>query len=206
MRGFTLIELLVVVLIVGLGIAVISINVGGNNSYKLRMEAKQFANQTGLMAEEAVLANQQWGVDVFRQPVDGAEQFGYRWLVRSEDGIWELPYTEEFSKEYTFSPGIGLRLQLDGLDAEQDIEFKQKVAKRTPEWKAAQARQRDKIIDDDNSIAKQQQLTPDIWLLSSGEMNAFVLTVFDRENPEAYVEVKGDELGRVTLVEEQANE
>lgn len=196
MRGFTLVELLVVVLIIGLGISVIGINIGGDQHRQLRLEAKDFANQTGLIMQEAALSNRQWAVDLFRDYRDGEEFFGYRWLILSTDGEWVTPLDETLAEEYAFSPGTGLRLTLDGSDVEQLIEDKQKIS---AEEAAGKARERADIIDEDGSIAESDPVEPEIWLLSSGEMRSFKLVVFDRQNPESFVTLVGDELGRVSL-------
>ncbi|MEE8059254.1 MAG: prepilin-type N-terminal cleavage/methylation domain-containing protein [Pseudomonadales bacterium] len=216
--GFSLVELLVVMLIIGLGINFVSVNTGTNNSYRLRSEAKKFANNVSLIAEEAVLSAQQWGVDIFLQNEEGVDRFGYRWLIRSDDGLWELANADNFGVEFLFSPGIVLRLQLDGLDEEQEITFKRDIAEQASvilgEDGATNGiinadnriiKQESKRINDaDDSIIKQEPIEPAIWLLSSGEMSVFTLTVFDQDNldqgsADGKIEIKGDELGRITL-------
>lgn len=196
MRGFTLVELLVVVLIIGLIISIAGVNVGGNEHRQLHLDAKDFANNTGLMMQEAALSNRQWGVDLYRDYRDGEAFYGYRWLILSRDGEWVAPLDEALAGEHAFSASVGLRLQLDGADVEALIEEKQKVPTEQPEGKA---RERDAIIAEDNTIAKSDPVEPEIWLLSSGEMRPFELTLFDREAPDTYVTVVGDELGRVAL-------
>lgn len=202
MRGFTLVELLVVVLIIGLGISVVGINISDQSGFKLQTEARQFANNTALMGEEAVLANRPWAVDIYREAEGDRDRYAYRWLVLTDDNRWVLPTTEEYAKEYQFAEGLALRLQLDGLETEQEIEFKQEV----PDVKSLDGRKEDdenlhqlKIIGEDNSITGRDKIQPEIWLMASGEKTAFVLTVFDQENPDSKVEVVGDELGRIKL-------
>ena len=207
-RGFSLVELLAVVLIIGLGISLVSFNIGGNNSYRLRIEAKQFANNVSLIAEEAVLRNQQWGVDLFRLDATlneaQTEQFGYRWLVRNEEGLWELANVDNnMAVEFLFAPGIGLRLQLDGIDEEQSIEFKRDIA--VQDSVLATEEQDDTRIIDDQGLVEEQRIEPAIWLLSSGEMNTFVLTIFnqddlDRDSSGGEIKIEGDVLGRITVV------
>ncbi len=195
-----------VLLIIGLAINFLSFNTGGSNSYRMRSEAKNFANNVSLIAEEAVLSNQQWGVDLFRQSdervegVEGVEQFGYRWLVRSEDGVWELANADKMAVEFLFSPGVVLRLQLDGLDEEQDIPFKQDIRQQgSVIANEEEEREKNNRIIDDDSLVDQQPIEPMIWLLSSGEMNIFTLTVFETENPDGKIDIEGDELGRIKL-------
>lgn len=198
-QGFSLVELLVVILIIGLGVSFVSFNVGDNSALELRIEAKNFANNTSLIGEEAVLTGQQWGVDLYREMTDDGEQFGYRWLVRSDDGDWELSNDERRSDDVLFSPGVELRLQLDGFEEEQEILFKREIVVRETLLEAAQDKDRNTIIDDDDSIVEEEPVEPAIWLLSSGELSPFVLTLFASDDPELQIEIEGDELGRIKV-------
>jgi general secretion pathway protein H len=62
-RGFTLIELLVVLVILGslIGIATLSVGIAGP-SRELRNEAERLAGLIGVLAEEAVLDNREYGL------------------------------------------------------------------------------------------------------------------------------------------------
>jgi len=192
--GFSLIELLVVLLIIGLGMSMLGINLTGNNAYQLRSEAKQFANATALMAEEAVLANQQWGVDIYRFEDEGrgGERFGYRWLVRNEQGLW-LPGNDGIRKnDFSFGPGISLQLELERSGQEQDIEYKQTIIDPASESSLG-------LAQDDAT----QPLIPELWLMSSGEMTEFSLQLFDTQTPEQKTHIRGDVLGTVVVDEEE---
>ncbi|MFT5578306.1 MAG: general secretion pathway protein H [Paraglaciecola psychrophila] len=191
--GFSLIELLVVMLIIGLGMSMLGINLSGSNGYQLRNEAKQFSNATGLMAQEAVLANRQWGVDIYRyedQAPGGGERFGYRWLVRNEQGLW-LPGNDSIRKnDFSFGQGVGLLLELERSGQEQDIEYKQVIIDP--------ATASDSNAAEDSSA---EPVIPELWLMSSGEITEFSLQIFATENPERRLHIRGDVLGRVALDE-----
>lgn len=189
-RGFSLIELLAVLLIIGLSISLVSPNLGSNSQQQLRTEAKQFANNTALLAEEAVLANQQWGVDFYRETVEGVERFGYRWLIRNDDRVWLEPNNSVGETDFLFSSGVGIRLELESVEREQIIELKQKIV--DPAAVSVD-------IVNERGVTERQQLEPELWLLSSGEMTVFSLFLFDQESGETRVEVVGDELGRVSI-------
>ncbi len=202
--GFTLVELLVVLLIVGLGISFVSVNVGTNEGYRLRSEARQFANYTALTAEEALLSNRQYGVDIYRQQEIDSDLFGYRWLVRNESGRWELAELTDRESDILFPEGVGLRLQLDGLETEQDIEFKQEIIAEQSTYERQNSQQEsfqvlNGIINEDASINQQQRIEPEIWLMSNGEINAFKLFLYHESAPENELLIEGDVLGRISV-------
>ncbi|XXF11170.1 type II secretion system minor pseudopilin GspH [Pseudomonas sp. D2-3] len=66
--GFTLIELLVVLVILGslIGIAVLSLGIAGPGR-ELRNEAERLASLIGVLADEAVLDNQEYGLLLTRE-------------------------------------------------------------------------------------------------------------------------------------------
>lgn len=192
-KGFSLIELLVVLLIIGMGIGYVSINVGGNDQQP-RIEAKQFANMTALVAGEAVLGRTQLGVDVFRTldetgQLDDSVIYGYRWLQRVKverdessaqadegpDWQWQLVSVPEIEPEYYFSAGLKLQLEMDG--AEVFISDK---------------------LEPEN-LQQQQELKPDIYLFASGEMSPFEMRIISGEEEIVRHRIEGDLLGRIRL-------
>lgn len=201
LAGFTLVELLVVLLIIGLGFSVVGVNVAGNNAHRLLTEAKQFANHTGLIAQEAVLANQQWGVDFYRQDAEGVDQYGYRWLVRTEEDRWLLADDEQREIDFSFSPGIELRITLEG--GTEPLLIKPKREIETQQTLVSQLRDKpESIVDELTSEEAEQKepVLPSLWLFSSGEISAFSIELFDSENPDSIVLITGDELGRIVVV------
>ncbi len=82
-RGFTLIELLVVLVILGslIGLAVLGTGLAGP-SRELRGEAERLAGLIGVLADEAVLDNREYGLSFTRE--------GYRVLrYDSRRGEWQ---------------------------------------------------------------------------------------------------------------------
>ena len=174
-KGFSLIELLVVVLIIGLAVSLISINASTtDSSYQLRQSARDFANQTSLLAEEAVLSRQQWGVDLFYDHGDQGQRAFYRWL-RLEGESWQVVTPEGFASEQGFASSLTLILEVEGQPRE--IEY--------------------------SRSRESSELKPDIWLLSTGEISPFRLTIEPLEENQQALTVVGDGLGRIWI--EQSN-
>ena len=194
LKGFSLIELLVVLLIIGLSIGYVSLQVG-DNSQQLRLEAKQFANNTALVAGEAVLGRTQLGIDLFRQPSESNQQggydvYGYRWLQRvkqerDEDTqsvtdeqslwYWEPVAIPELEPEYYFSTGVTLQFDRGG----EEIFIGDKMSKK--------------------NVQQSDKLRPDIYLLSSGEMTPFEIRLVAGEEGLVRHRIEGDLLGRIRL-------
>jgi general secretion pathway protein H len=215
--GFSLLELLVVVLIIGLAVGLVSFSGGTNKSaYQLREELRLFANTLSLLAEEASLSGDQYGVDFFWDIVEGEEVYGYRWLKLEKIEIGEdstdpesgsgtdvteeaeigafkkpenrptreewQPYTPiDFEAEKLFSPTYVLRIEVEG----SELEIKEK------------------LIAEETGALDAQELLPDIWLFSSGEVTPFDLTLVDAEIPEFYQAISVDMLGRMSLETEE---
>ncbi len=104
--GFTLIEVLVVMVIIGClaGLAVISSGIAGP-SRELRSEADRLAGLIGVLADEAVLDNREYGLRLER---DGYQVYFYdetggRWQALS-DGARQLPEWAELSFELEGEP------------------------------------------------------------------------------------------------------
>ncbi|MGK0500138.1 MAG: type II secretion system protein H [Oceanicoccus sp.] len=210
--GFSLVELLVVLLIIGLGVKFVSSTGGDNSTQQLRAQARTFANHTALLAEEAVLANQQWGVDIYREIVDGEDRYGYRWLRRNNDKKWQLAYLPDSPEDVLFDRGIELSLTLDGLGEKVEIDEKREI----DDWQDPRANQ---LLTDEERQSITEQLAakiedqsepvlPSIWLLSSGEISAFnlsIISIGDADVPgseDSVIYVVGDALGRIKLSSE----
>jgi general secretion pathway protein H len=100
-RGFTLIELLVVIVILGslIGLAVLSTGIAGP-ARELRNEAERLAGLIGVLAEEAVLDNREYGL---RLSAEGYQVLQYlpgaaRWQPLDGEP-YRLPAWAELSVE-----------------------------------------------------------------------------------------------------------
>lgn len=100
-RGFTLIELLVVIVILGslIGLAVLSTGIAGP-ARELRNEAERLAGLIGVLADEALLDNREYGL---RFSAEGYQVLQYqpgtaRWQAL-DDEPYRLPVWAELSIE-----------------------------------------------------------------------------------------------------------
>ncbi len=105
-RGFTLIELLVVLVILGclIGLAVFSTGIAGP-SRELRGEAERLAGLIGVLAEEALLDNREYGLQFSAQgyQVLRYEPVARRWQALSK-APYRLPVWAELSLELEGEP------------------------------------------------------------------------------------------------------
>jgi general secretion pathway protein H len=100
-RGFTLVELLVVIVILGslIGLAVLSTGIAGP-ARELRNEAERLAGLIGVLAEEAVLDNREYGLLLHAEGyrVLRYDPLAARWQAL-DDKTHRLPAWAELSVE-----------------------------------------------------------------------------------------------------------
>jgi general secretion pathway protein H len=178
LRGFSLIELLVVLLVIGLAVTMVSVNVAVDKSaYSLRQQGKDFANETTMLLQEAVLMRRQWGVDLFSETVDGKERVAYRWLLLTETG-WRQHTPQGLEQQREFAADI-VELKVEG--AERSIGLLELEPEKEDE---------------------KSELKPDLLLLSSGEASPFELSLNYQDSGFQAVVIKGDQLGRIRVLKE----
>jgi general secretion pathway protein H len=174
-QGFTLLEVLMVVLLVGIlgSVVMLSIDTGGPGRY-LREEADRLSTLIEQAANEAVMQNQEYGLRL--------EEGGYRFLCLDEARQEWADCKDEIFRARTLAEGLELRLLKQGSIRELPLDKK--------EGDDAAERQRQ---DEEG-----KRITPDLFLLSSGESSAARLEIRVPENPELNIEIDVDPLGRVT--------
>lgn len=174
-QGFTLLEVLMVVLLVGIlsSVVMLSVGSGGPERY-MREEADRLAALIEQAADEAVMQNQEFGLRLTEK--------GYVFLCLDEAKQQWNYCADSIFRERELEGGLELRVA------------KPSALKGLP------------VLDEDEAAKKRQQeeeegqerLTPDIFLLSSGEASPATLEIRVQETPEIRTEISVDAIGRVT--------
>lgn len=172
-RGFTLVELLVVLLIVGLGIAVVTLTVGDNRSQQLVVDARRFANEMAGTLDGAVFDPLPWGVQIYREGDSDNERITWRWLQFGDKG-WQLQTPSELEAGGAFGAGVDAVLVVEGSEREIVPLPRPSVERR-----------------------REAPPLPDLWL-ASGEITPFELQL-RLDGGDTVAVVRGDALGRIAL-------
>lgn len=168
--GFSLLELLVVMLIIGMGIGFVTLMIGTNEPQRLRNSAREFANLTALVEEEAVLTREPWGLQIYRERNDdGEEMIAYRFLRFEGEQGWRTAAPPDAAAGGRFASSVVAVLEVEG--AEQLIE-------PLPE--------------------KDEDIKPTVWLAPGGEVTPFELRLRFKGDEHGPV-VRSDALGRIEL-------
>lgn len=186
-RGFTLLEILVVMVVIGVLATLVSLSVSGRAvDDRMQAESRRLEHLLRLASDEA----QAKGVELgFRQTVEGFEFLtpdtsSGRWTVL-QDGLFRPRQVEE---------PFYLELRVDG-----------RVVKPAPVFKPPTEAQREQATESDAADAAdaasrrkdENELEPQVLILSSGEITAFTLDLRLRNQP-LYYRVEGNTLGELS--------
>jgi general secretion pathway protein H len=189
--GFTLIEVLLVILLIGLLASAVVINFSGESrDKKLETQTGQLQQLVQIASETAMLKQQELGLFINNE--------GYRFMLFQDDK-WHSISEPKSLRPRQFPPGYKIELELEGLEwsegnllsqvewqEEDDTLFEEnsfdqreaeKLQQATAEGKTAAPKLRTGF-----EIAPRQKddpKLPQIYLLSSGEVTPFLLTVRD---------------------------
>jgi general secretion pathway protein H len=167
--GFTLLELMVVLVLIGIifSFAVLSLR-GTDISDLMEQETRRLATLLELAGDEAVLRGEELAVNFTED--------GYEFLVL-QDNIWQSPGEDGLLKAYNLPAEIELRLEVEG----------------EPPLLTGLAGQEDEDSEED----EEEQLAPQVFILSSGEMTAFTATFMSLQSDYRY-HLSTSLLGKVT--------
>lgn len=190
-QGFTLIEVLLVILLIGLLASAVVINFSGDSrDKKLETQTGKLQQLVQIASETAMLKQQELGLFIDNE--------GYRFMLFQDDK-WHSIREPKSLQPRQFPPGYKISLELEGLEwnegnllsqvewqEEDDSLFEEnsfdqreaeKLKQAATDGKTAAPKLRTGI-----EIAPRQKgdpKLPQIYLLSSGEVTPFLLTVRD---------------------------
>ena len=184
-RGFTLVELLVVLVILGalVGLATLSIGIAGP-ARELQGEAERLAGLVGVLVEEAVLDNREYGLllEPGRYRVLAFDEGLARWVERP-GSAHDLPGWARLSYQLDGEP-----LRLAGPGGRAAIEAQGALDEA------------DKAAEAEQASAGPQ---PQLLVLSSGELSPFSLQLQERRQDGLRLQLASDgfRLPRVEVLE-----
>jgi len=181
--GFSLLELIIVLVIIGVIVGSISISITDTRGDSLHFEARRLAARLSLAVDEAILINQELGFAV--------EPDTYLFLSLNDDR-WQLISSEldKQLREQKLPEGMEIQLSVDNLFSSfQQSSNINKLFMEKDQNTGADA------DEEEASLA----LRPQIYLMSSGEINPFVLLIgYDDEDPVFY-QIEGSYDGKIKL-------
>lgn len=156
-NGFTLIEVMVVIVLIGLMASVVQFNFTGNSPEKLlEKESQRFSAIFNLAAEYSMLNNLELGLVI--------EENSYQYL--GFDGEFWLPIEEnKLLAPYTLPENIELILALDDLPLSEP-----------PLINIIREEEESELAFSGSELDKEKQLTPQIYILSGGDLTPFTLS------------------------------
>jgi general secretion pathway protein H len=156
--GFTLLELMVVLVLIGIifSFAVLSLR-GTDISDLMEQETRRLATLLELAGDEAILRGEELAVNFTDD--------GYEFLVL-QDNIWRASGDDGLLKAYSLPADIELRLEVEGEPPELNNFAGQE--------------------DEDSEEDEEEKLTPQVFILSSGEMTPFSATFMSLQSTYRY--------------------
>jgi len=179
-RGFTLLEVMVVILIIGVMVTFASLSIGNRiNEDKLENEARRAEAIIRLASEEAEAK----GIEIGLRFSEG----GYRLLTLDTTRKWQDYEASGPLRRRSFNDPFGLDLRVDGRPVVLPPEL-------TPEQERELAASAELKSQRENEA---QKLTPQVLLLSSGEITPFALQMTAPGLTASY-RIEADAFGRIT--------
>ena len=179
-KGFTLVEVLIALMIAALMISVATIALNDNEAAQLKTKARQVYGLLQVAQEESIIRGIELGVRV--------ESDGYSFMLYN-GGKWQPLEDHRLLKDIELEEPIRVAVNLEGQEALLENE--------EPEEEEGSGRGSKGSTSDSEDEEKKKANTPQIYMLSSGEMNEFVLTIgLDRDEPIFY-RIRGNYVGEI---------
>jgi len=185
--GFSLLELIIVLVIIGVVVAAVTISVGDGRGDKLNLEARRLAARLSLARDEAILTNQEYGLGITKE--------GYRFLVL-EEGNWQEieAFGERQLVQQDLPEGMEIQLSVEGLFAQ--FQQQNTLNKLFTDYDE-NAETEQQTTTDSEQLDK--GLRPQIYLMSSGELNPFTLVIGYEDQSPLYYQLQASYDGKISL-------
>jgi|GEM_PF-686624 len=155
-RGFTLLEILLVVLLLSVSAAAVMMTFPASQNNQAKAAAQSVFQRIQLLNEEAILSGRDYGVSV------DEKQRSLRFLVLTTDG-WKLVNTHLFKPVLDIRSELIVNFQLGG-----DL------------WQSDERLFEPGSLFDDRFGRQEQEKSPQVFILSSGEVTPFVLSIWPK--------------------------
>ena len=199
--GFSLLELIIVLVIIGVLVAAVTLSISDNRGDQLRLEARRLAARIALARDEAILTNQEFGLEITKD--------GYQFLVLNDDR-WQV--VESFGERQLIQQKLPenmlIQLEVEGLYAQfQDQQNSNRLFKDYDENDTSDTGSflEDETVESNESIESKadaelaKKIRPQIYLMTSGEVNPFILLIGYDDNEPIYYQLTASYEGQVSF-------
>ncbi len=151
MAGFTLLEIMLVIMLMGLVSSAVVMTMPSNSGYKaLKLEAQRLASFVEVLSDQALMTSRELGIVVDEQ----SYQFVF---YDAEKKLWYALPSEQFKTETKLPEDMELELTLSGFVWDERDE-------------------QEELFEDESVFDEpEEQLIPQIHIMSSGEITPFVI-------------------------------
>ena len=161
-QGFSLLELLVVIVIISILFTFTTLAIRGTSPEELiQTEAQRLDRLLQLASEEAILRGMEYGLEF--------KTSSYRFLIYTE-GSWLPLEADKLLRERLLPQNMEIELMIDAVDV---------VIEESEEEPEEQTLQTSDTEAGENEELEKEQIKPQVFLLSSGEITpAFSVRIF----------------------------
>lgn len=209
-QGFTIIEIMVVITIIGIMTGLIAVSMTTTDPQKqLNREALRFKALIQMAQEEALFSQEEIGVIVNEQgykfarwsvvqPVSGLES-------DDEDDPATTP-VNPFLDNNTIPPTWNLMAEekeFRAYELSEEFEIILEVDQEQIDLNAGEDPQRQRAKRAEDILEEEEEeLEPNIFILSSGEISPFVMEMYVKDNSDVMAKISANEAGKVWIGDE----
>ncbi len=153
-RGFTLLEILLVLVLLALSSVAVISTLPISQSDEAKATAQTLYQRIQLLNEDAILSGRDFGLSV------DTKKGSFRFLTLTTEG-WQLVEKHQFNAEISISSDLVMDFQLGGTLWQKDERLFEPGT----------------LFDHEMFEEKKQEKPPQVFILSSGEMTPFVLSI-----------------------------